>query len=68
MSIRCGSLCSSLENFVAFAIWRRFDSPLGFHRAIPLAGRNVRWQAIILVLPVQTEGEASRPGYGVSLL
>jgi hypothetical protein len=68
MSIRGGSLCSGLENSATFAIWRWFHSPFGFHRAIPLSGRNVRWQAIILVLPVQTEGEASRPGYGVSLL
>jgi hypothetical protein len=30
--------------------------------------RNVSWQASILVLPVPTEGEATGPGDGLSLL
>lgn len=36
--------------------------------AIHLTRRNVSWQAIILVLPMPAEGEASWPGDGVSLL
>jgi len=47
---------------------RRFLHPFRCWEAIHLTRRNVSWQAIILVLPMPTEGEASWPGDGVPLL
>jgi len=62
-------LCAQILNILSFfAVPTRFRFNFEFSRGSALTGENVRWQAIILVLPMPTAGKASWPGDGLSLL